>query len=115
MPTFRLRGSAHEILEPGLAQPGSGGNMVLECQMGHVEIAVNESTHDRRLSFKLPAAEVQVLKHVDVLDLVVIAVHRIDGEATPAIVNVGPFWVVARLKMPNPCSGCVQIWKAGRF
>ena len=95
---FPALGNTHVILEQGLTQPGPYGNMVKECQMGHVEITVDESIQDRRLTFRLPAAEIQDLKPVDVSELEDIVKHRFAIAEAPAIVNVGPLWVVARVR-----------------
>jgi PhzF family phenazine biosynthesis protein len=86
-------GSAHAILEAGLATP-SDGKLIQHCAKGLIEIAVPENWRDAGLSFRLPPHAMTPAPDPEGL-------HRALGAATafvhaPAIVDVGPRWVIAQ-------------------
>lgn len=89
-------GSAHAALEAGRVQP-RGGRFVQECAVGLVELAVHGEGQRRHLAFALPPAVMKPLQAADVDALEAILGHALVREVAPAIVNVGPAWIVAQL------------------
>lgn len=84
-------GSAHAILEAGLATP-KDGKIVQQCGVGLVEIAVPDDWRTAGLSFRLPPHKLTLAPDADGL-------HRALGATAafvhaPAIVDVGPRWVI---------------------
>jgi PhzF family phenazine biosynthesis protein len=82
-------GTAHAVLEAGLATP-KDGRLVQQCEVGLVEVS---QTGDG-LSFRLPR-----YAYEDTPDIAVLAAALGEGAmiGMPQIVNVGPRWVVAEL------------------
>ena len=83
-------GTAHAVLEAGIAQP-RGGKLVQECAVGLVDVTVGET----KLSFRLPryaAGEADDATRI---------VNAIGGAAvvkgTPQTLDVGPRWVIAEM------------------
>jgi PhzF family phenazine biosynthesis protein len=91
-------GSAHALLEAGFASPRQEGRLIQECGIGLVEVRVEEQGGTGRLSFRLPPATLEPLHPDDMAALERILGREVDVGAAPAIVNVGPVWIVARLK-----------------
>ncbi len=87
-------GSAHAILEAGRATLREGGRLVQQCDIGLVEVTVEDGADGRQLTFALPSAQVKPLPAADAAELELILGCKLSHEAAPAIVNVGPFWVV---------------------
>jgi PhzF family phenazine biosynthesis protein len=85
-------GSAHAVLESGRTAPRDG-RLVQECGAGLIGIAVNGSTR----VLTLPAAQITALAPQDVDELEAILGAPVNRTATPALVDVGPVWVVAQL------------------
>ena len=85
-------GSAHAALESGRVVPRDG-RLVQECGAGLVSIAVSGSTR----VLTLPAARVTVLAPEDVAELEAILGAPVNRAAEPALVDVGPVWIVAQL------------------
>lgn len=85
-------GSAHAILEAGLAVP-KDRRIVQQCGVGLVEIAVPEKWREEGLSFRLPAASFSDAPEPDLLARALGAVPV----GPPQIVDVGPRWVIAEL------------------
>lgn len=85
-------GSAHAVLEAGRAQPRDG-RLVQECGAGLVGIAVSGSTR----VLTLPAAQVTTLAPKDVDELEAILGAPVNRATAPALVDVGPVWIVAQL------------------
>ena len=85
-------GSAHAVLESGRAVPRDG-HLVQECGAGLIGIAVNGSTR----VLTLPAAQVTALAPNDVDELEAILGAPVNRAAEPALVDVGPVWIVAQL------------------
>lgn len=85
-------GSAHAILEAGLAVPRDG-RIVQQCGVGLVEIAVPQTWREEGLSFRLPAASFSDAPEPELL------VRALGAPllAPPRIVDVGPRWVIAEL------------------
>lgn len=87
-------GSAHAVLEAGRATPREGGRLVQQCNIGLVEVTIEDGVDGRQLTFALPSACIQPLPAADVADLELILGCRLLPEAAPAIVNVGAVWVI---------------------
>lgn len=87
-------GSAHAILEAGLARLREGGRLVQQCNVGLVDVTIEDGPDGRELAFALPSARITPLAAADVAELALILGCKLAPEAAPAIVNVGPIWVV---------------------
>lgn len=85
-------GSAHAVLESGRAVPRDG-RLVQECGAGLIGIAVSGSTR----VLTLPAAQVTALAPEGVDELESILGVPVNRAAPPALVDVGPVWIVAQL------------------
>jgi PhzF family phenazine biosynthesis protein len=81
-------GTAHAVLEAGLAQP-KDGKIIQKCAVGLVEVSVSEAG----LSFRLPRYSFADAPDAETL----IAAIGSDVVAPPQIVDVGPRWVIAEL------------------
>lgn len=92
-------GSAHAALEAGRATLRDGGRLVQQCDIGLVDVTVEDAADGRQFAFALPSAHVESLAAADVTELALILGCTLNHEAAPAIVNVGPIWVV--LPMPD--------------
>ena len=84
-------GSAHAILESGMAAP-TDGKLIQHCAKGLIDIAVPADWRRHGLSFRLPAHTLAPAPDAEGL-------HRALGaRATfvqaPALVDVGPRWVI---------------------
>src|SRR5450631_4072340 len=87
-------GSAHAFLEAGRATPSKGGRLVQQCDIGLVDVTVEDGADGRQLTFALSSAQVKPLPAADAAELELILGCKLNQEAAPAIVNVGPIWVV---------------------
>jgi PhzF family phenazine biosynthesis protein len=85
-------GSAHAVLESGRASPRDG-HLVQECGAGLIRVAVSGSTR----VLTLPAAQVTDLAPGDMDELEAILGAPVNRSAAPALVDVGPVWIVAQL------------------
>jgi PhzF family phenazine biosynthesis protein len=89
-------GSAHAALEAGRVAPRDGV-LVQQCKQGLVRIAVEGDGAARRLILDLPPASVTPLADTDIDELEAIIGARVLRDAAPAMVNVGPVWIVAQV------------------
>jgi PhzF family phenazine biosynthesis protein len=87
-------GSAHAAIEAGRIV-ARDGRLVQECGVGLVQLSADGEGANRELSFSLPAATLTPLDGSDVDELEAILGTGINREAHPAIVTVGPVWIVA--------------------
>lgn len=99
-------GSAHAVLEAGRATVREGGRLVQQCGIGLVEVSVADSadgadgadgtdgTGGRELMFALPSAHITPLAAADVAELELIVGGKLEPDAAPALVNVGPMWII---------------------
>ena len=87
-------GSAHAALEASRVVPRDG-RLVQECGVGLVQLRAEGEGANRELSFSLPPATLTPLDGSDVEELEAILGTRVNREAHPAMVNVGPVWIVA--------------------
>ncbi|WP_326828521.1 PhzF family phenazine biosynthesis protein [Streptosporangium sp. NBC_01810] len=90
-------GSAHAVLETGLITPRREGRLTQECLIGRVELSVAEQDGNRYLAFALPPATIEPLPTPDSAELELILGGKTSTRCEPAIVNVGPRWVIADL------------------
>jgi PhzF family phenazine biosynthesis protein len=86
-------GSAHAVLEAGIAT-AQHGRLVQQCQVGLIEIAVPDDWRGEGLSFRLPPDKVRPAPDADRLAG---AMGTVAFPNTPAVVDVGPHWVIAQL------------------
>src|SRR5690606_38533356 len=86
-------GTAHAVLEAGLAEPGFDGRLLQECAAGLLPIEIDGSGSERVLLVRVPEPRLAVLKEPDRVALA--AALRLDDIAAPKAVHVGPVWVVA--------------------
>jgi len=92
-------GSAHAILESRRARLREGGRLVQQCDIGLVDLTIEDGPDGRELAFALPSVRIQPLPAAEVAELEHILGCKLAPEAAPAIVNVGPAWVI--LPMAN--------------
>lgn len=90
-------GSAHAVLEARRATPREGGRLVQQCDIGLVDVTIEDGAEGRQLTFALPSARIEPLPDADVAELDLILGCKLNHAAAPAIVNVGPIWVVLPL------------------
>jgi PhzF family phenazine biosynthesis protein len=83
-------GSAHAVLEAGIARP-SGGRLVQECGAGLLELSVG----DGMIALKAPAQRITPLDPARVPALEKALGAKLHDQ--PRIVEVGPVWIVAEL------------------
>jgi|HubBroStandDraft_5_1064220.scaffolds.fasta_scaffold106399_2 PhzF family phenazine biosynthesis protein len=90
-------GSAHAILETGRVLPRADGRLIQQCEIGLVELTVEGQGDSRELTFNLPPAKMTSLHAADIADLERVLSRNVTARTVPAIVNVGPKWVIAQL------------------
>jgi len=89
-------GSAHAVLEAGIAAP-KNGKLVQECGVGLVEVAVNGDGLDRILTLSLPSATMTSMTADEIDEIEAILGHPIVRDAAPAMIDVGAVWIIAQL------------------
>jgi PhzF family phenazine biosynthesis protein len=90
-------GSAHAALEAGRVAPRPDGRLVQQCDVGLVELRVAGPRDRPALSFGLPPSSMRPMQGSDVEELLELLGCGGDIMSTPALVNVGPIWVVVQL------------------
>ncbi|MBY4870319.1 PhzF family phenazine biosynthesis protein [Burkholderia anthina] len=90
-------GSAYAVLKNGRIAPLHPGRLIQQCDVGLVEVTIDERDGGRELSFSLPPAKIETLSPDDVIELERIVGCRVDALHAPATVDVGPVWVIAHL------------------
>jgi len=88
-------GSAHAVLEAGIASPRDGG-LRQECGAGVVQLAIEEHSA-ARLWLESPPRTLTALDPAHSEPLVQALGVRIEREPPPQVVDIGPSWLVARL------------------
>lgn len=87
-------GTAHAVLEAGLAQPDGSGQLIQECAAGRLPLRSRGDGEARELFVRLPEARIAPLDQADQATLEL----ALSAPLTPAAtVNVGPTWIVAGL------------------
>lgn len=90
-------GTAYALLEAGLITPKDGA-IIQECEAGLINLSVTTSdTGSYFISFALPQPVITPLTSEQVDRLDAILGSGIDRTLTPAIVDVGPRWLVAQM------------------
>lgn len=89
-------GSAHALLEAGLAAPREGA-LVQECGAGLIDLKCECDRFTSQITLPMPAAVVTSLAQSDVAELEEIIGAQVDRAVAPALVDVGVVWVVAQL------------------
>ncbi|MEJ2174618.1 MAG: PhzF family phenazine biosynthesis protein [bacterium] len=88
-------GSAHAVLEAGLARPREG-RLRQECGAGLIEIAVEEAS-EARLWLASPPTTVSAMDGGQFAALERALGTSVERDPPPQVVDVGPVWLVARL------------------
>jgi PhzF family phenazine biosynthesis protein len=89
-------GSAHAIIEAGRHTP-KNGVLVQECGVGLIRIDITGDAPDRIITLALPSARIETLSVDDIVELEAILGVRVRQDSAPALVNVGPTWIVAQM------------------
>jgi PhzF family phenazine biosynthesis protein len=89
-------GSAYAALEAGRVSP-RGNTLRQQCGVGVVQVAVDGEGRTRRLTLELPQAKLTPLTPEQVGELEAVLGRQVLRDVAPAIVNVGPAWIVAQL------------------
>lgn len=90
-------GSAHALLEAGRIAPRPDGRVIQQCGAGLIALTVQGASDDRQLAFDLPRAKIETLHETDTAELERVLGCKVSRQSTPAVVNVGPVWVVAQI------------------
>lgn len=87
-------GTAHAVLEAGIATPNAQGGLVQECAAGLLPLRIDMSGSQRQLFVRIPSARHQALDSAQQTQLMM----ALGADITLAeCVNVGPIWIVAGL------------------
>jgi len=89
-------GSAHAIIEAGRIMP-KNGVLVQECGIGLIRIEVTGGDAGRLLTLDLPPARIDALSADDIAELETVLKAPVQRDSAPALVNVGPVWIVAQM------------------
>lgn len=88
-------GSAHAVLESGIAAPRDG-RLVQECGAGRVRLSVEDGA-DARLWLESPKCNLRPVDARQLGPLEQALGARVERTPAPQTVEVGPIWLVARL------------------
>lgn len=87
-------GTAHAVLEAGLAAPDAEGQLIQECAAGRLPLRLRGEGAARELFVRLPEPRIAPLTGAEQTQLE----DALKAPLTPAAaVNVGPVWIVAGL------------------
>lgn len=89
-------GSAHAILESGLIKPPSS-HFVQECEAGLLTLRVKGTGAEQRLFVQAPPAKISVIDHTSQDKVAAALGARPTPNAVPAVVDVGPVWLIAQM------------------
>jgi PhzF family phenazine biosynthesis protein len=84
-------GSAFAVVEAGKAAPRNGA-LVQQCRLGLVNVRVDGA----KIVLELPPAKITPLEPGDIEELEALLGRAIMRAPVPAIVNVGPKWIIAQ-------------------
>ncbi|GMM29535.1 Yhi9 protein [Martiniozyma asiatica (nom. inval.)] len=88
-------GTAFALLESGIID-AKDGNLIQECQAGLINLSVETDDAGKySISFELPKPLINNLDLTQVEELEGILNCQLDRTLTPAIIDVGPRWIVA--------------------
>ncbi len=87
-------GSAHALLEAGRLALRPSGRLVQESGIGLVELTIDVAGENRKLALALPPAKMTDLTAADTAELQQIMKCPIADKVAPAIVDIGPKWIV---------------------
>ncbi|MFY2762965.1 PhzF family phenazine biosynthesis protein [Arenimonas sp. MALMAid1274] len=104
-------GSAHAVLEAGLAVPRDG-RLVQECAVGLLPIAVRGDGATRRLSVRAPRARVLEIGQPDDPRLGAALAGITAGALPPVLMDGGRRWWLAELEDESAVRGLVPRWDA---
>lgn len=87
-------GTAHAVLEAGIAAPNAEGQLIQECAAGRLPLRLRGEGAGRELFVRLPEPRIAPLAGAEQTQLE----DALKAPLTPAAaVNVGPVWIVAGL------------------
>jgi PhzF family phenazine biosynthesis protein len=89
-------GSAHAVVTAGLVSPRSG-TLVQECGSGLIPLELDADDGGVRYRLRLPSARFAAVTSTATAELQGAIGAPIDVAVAPALVDVGPTWLVARL------------------
>lgn len=91
-------GSAHALLQARHVV-ASDGKLVQECPVGQVPLTLehDDAVGARTLRLRLPPAHVRELSPTETSRLRDVLGHDLAPGSTPALIDVGPKWIVAQL------------------
>ncbi|KXU96530.1 phenazine biosynthesis protein PhzF [Caballeronia megalochromosomata] len=91
-------GSAHAVLDAGRVALRSNGRLIQECTVGLVDLTIEDRGGDRQIAFNLPGAQIEEMDAVHISELETIVGRSVNAKTAPAIVNVGPRWIIAQMQ-----------------
>lgn len=104
-------GSAHAVLEAGLAAPREG-LLVQECAVGLLPVEVRGSGRERRLSVRAPRARVLEIGQPDDRRLGAALKGYVPGALPPVLMDGGRRWWLAELVDEASVRSLVPRWEA---
>lgn len=87
-------GSAHAVVTAGLVSPRNG-TLVQQCGSGLIPLEVDADDGGARYRLRLPSARFAAVSSAAVAELQGALGAPIDVAVAPALVDVGPTWMVA--------------------
>ncbi len=104
-------GSAHAVLEAGLAAPRDG-MLVQECAVGLLPVEVRGEGRERRLSVRAPRARVLEIGQPDDRRLGAALKGYVPGALPPVLMDGGRRWWIAELVDEASVRSLVPRWEA---
>lgn len=99
-------GTAHALLEAGFVEP-KDGMLIQDCAAGLVKLSITEQGDGKQwIDFDLPQPDIVPLQNHQISDLEALLGASVLREVRPAIVKVGPRWVVAQMKSAQDVLSC---------
>ncbi|AQZ18860.1 hypothetical protein BZL39_O04010 [Zygosaccharomyces parabailii] len=89
-------GSAHAVLEAGKITPRNG-KIVQQCKQGLVPITIVSDNTSPKVVLDLPKAKTSDVNFEIIPELESILGNSVDDTVLPAIIDVGPVWLVAKV------------------
>lgn len=104
-------GSAHAVLEAGVATP-AGGMLHQECAVGLLPLEVRGDGHERRIAVRAPRARVVEIASTDDARLTTALGALAPGALPPALMDGGRRWWLAEAADAAALSAYVPEWSA---